>query len=346
MEPIKNAWYVASFSKDVTTKPKKQTVLNQPVVLYRTEAGEAAALDDRCPHRFAPLHQGKVIGDSIQCPYHGLQFNGHGQCSHNPHGDGKIPAAAKLRRYPLIEQDGLVWIWTGERAPASDEKPLDLAPFLNAHKLTLISGSFRLGADFELVLDNLMDLSHAAFLHPTTLANPDATDTLVFEMLQDGDSVTANHWLPKSKPSPQFQPFWTSDSPIGDGRGNIRWSPPSNLELDVGFTEVGGKLDDGVYLHVAHLLTPGAENETFYHWIAARNFCLGDDKVSEMMAAQFAHAFETEDEPMIQAVAENMGTNDLMSLKPVLLPSDAAAIRVRRMIGQLRDKERSVATAA
>lgn len=345
MEPLKNAWYVAAFSKDVTTTPTKQTILNRPVVLYRTEAGQAAALDDRCPHRFAPLHSGKVVGDSIECPYHGLRFNGHGQCSHNPHGDGKIPAAAKLRSYPLAEQDGLVWIWTGDREPSVEEQPLSLTKFFDAENLTQISGYYGLKAHFEVVLDNLMDLSHAAFLHPTSLANPEAVDTLVFEMQQEGDSVIAYHWLPKSKPSPQFQPFWNSASPIGDGRGNIRWDPPSNLQLDVGFTEVGGKTEDGVYLHFAHLLTPAADNQTHYFWIAARNFCIGNDEVSEAMTAQVRHAFEKEDEPMIEAVAEYMGTPDLMSLKPVLLPSDAAAVRVRRLLQQRREKEHNEAMA-
>ncbi|RTL52434.1 MAG: aromatic ring-hydroxylating dioxygenase subunit alpha [Rhodocyclaceae bacterium] len=335
MNPIKNAWYVAALAKNVSTTPIKQKLLDCPIVLYRTESGEAVALDDRCPHRFAPLHKGKVVGDSIECPYHGLQFSPDGVCSRNPHGDCKIPAAAKVRRYPLREQDGLIWLWCGEVDVVGS--PLSLGEFFDADHRTLISGYYKLNAHIEIVLDNLMDLSHAPFLHPTTLADASNTESLIFEMKQEGDAVIAYHWIPNARVSPQFRPFWPSD--VADNRANITWTPPANLQLDVGVTEVGGRPGDGVDLHFAHLLSPAGANETHYFWIAARNYEIGNEEVSRIMEGQVEQAFETEDEPMIEAVAGYMSTPDLLALKPVLLPGDAAAIRVRRMLQLLREKE-------
>lgn len=339
MNSLKNAWYVAALADDVALTPIKQVIAGNPVVLYRADSGKAIALDDRCPHRFAPLHMGRVQGDSIECPYHGLQFNGQGVCSLNPHGDGRIPAAAKVRSYPLVEKDGLLWIWLGEPALADEAGVIDLAQFFDTEKHTLVAGYFKLNAHFEVVLDNLMDLSHAPFLHRATLANREDVDKLRFEMQVDGDVVVANYSFNGVRPSPQFQPFWASSSSLADGRANMRWTPPSSLQLDVGYTECGGLVDEGVYLHMAHLLTPASESETHYFWVAARNFCIGDEKVSQIMREQIQRAFQTEDEPMIEAVAGYMDSVDLLALKPVLLPGDAAAIRVRRVLQKLREQE-------
>ncbi|MBN8476329.1 aromatic ring-hydroxylating dioxygenase subunit alpha [Sulfuritalea sp.] len=347
MEFLMNQWYVAAFAKDVTTKPIKQMIAGQSVVLYRTEEGYPCALDDRCPHRFAPLHKGQVVGSNIECPYHGLQFDGRsGLCVLSPHGDGKIPSTAKVRRYPLVERDGLIWIWPGNPALAAAEKVLDLTSFFDAENRSLIAGYYKLKAHVEVVLDNLMDLSHAPFLHPTTLANRDDVKGLRFEMLQEGDVVIANHWLKNVLVSPQFRPFWKFPTLDADGRANMRWNPPSNLQLDVGYTGIGNSSGGGVDLHFAHLLTPASDSETHYFWVSARNFAIGDEAVSEFMEGQVKQAFETEDEPMIEAVADYMGTPDLLSLNPVLLAGDAAAVRVRRVLQQLRQRECAHAQAA
>jgi len=52
----------------------------------------------------APLSMGKLENGIITCPYHGLEFNGNGQCVHNPHGDGRIPTRAKVRSFPVLEK--------------------------------------------------------------------------------------------------------------------------------------------------------------------------------------------------------------------------------------------------
>ena len=68
--------------------------LEANVAAIRDAGGEAVALADRCPHRFAPLSRGRVVDDTLECPYHGLRFGAHGHCVFNPHGDGRVPARA------------------------------------------------------------------------------------------------------------------------------------------------------------------------------------------------------------------------------------------------------------
>lgn len=345
MKPIRNAWYVGALSHDVTTTPIQQTVLGEPVALYRTESGQAVALGDRCPHRFAPLHKGKVKGDCLECPYHGLQFKPSGACAFNPHGDGKIPQAAKVRHYPIVERDGIVWIWPGDPQQADESKVIDLSAFFGHGKQPMISGSYKLNAHFEIVLDNLLDLSHAPFLHPTTLADPGGIAHLRFEMKQEGNTVWAYHYVPASLPSAQFKPFRASTEPLCDTHAHMRWDPPCNLQLDVGVTECGRPDSEGLNIHIAHLLTPIDGNRTNYFWLASRDFVMDNEEISTLMQANVNLAFTTEDEPMIEAVAVNMGTSDLMSLKPVLLPGDAAGVRARRILKQLREQEQPPAVA-
>lgn len=309
-------------------------------MLYRTRTGTAVALGDKCPHRFAPLHKGVVKGDCLECPYHGLQFGSNGECMFNPHRDHKIPSAAKARSYPLVERDGILWVWPGDVSLADTSSIPDLSAFFGHGKLPVISGSYTVEAHFEIVLDNLLDLSHAPYLHPTTLADPESINNLRFEMKQERDSVWAFHYIPDSKPSPQFLPFWKSDSPIGDSHAHMRWDPPSNLQLDVGVTACGRPDEEGLWIHMAHLLTPVDDSRTLYYWLAARNFVTDDDAVSAHMRAQINHAFTAEDEPMMEAVSDYMGSADLLGLKPVLLPGDAAGIRARRILQQLRARER------
>src|SRR5580704_1213723 len=119
MAMLRNSWYVAGWASElVHGRLLGRTYLNEPVVLFRQTDGTPVALSDRCPHRFAPLHLGKQLGDVVQCGYHGLEFGSDGRCVRNPHGKG-APPGAKLRRYPLIERYDLLWIWPGE-GPADE----------------------------------------------------------------------------------------------------------------------------------------------------------------------------------------------------------------------------------
>ena len=77
---LKDYWYVAAISDEIAHEPLARTLLNEAVVLYRTDDGAVRALEDRCCHRHLPLSLGKVIGDRLQCGYHGLEYDAAGLC--------------------------------------------------------------------------------------------------------------------------------------------------------------------------------------------------------------------------------------------------------------------------
>jgi phenylpropionate dioxygenase-like ring-hydroxylating dioxygenase large terminal subunit len=79
-------------------------------------------LDDRCPHRRAPLSLGKVHDNDIACAYHGIRFGADGGCTLIPTQD-TIHSVARVHRYPVNEAGPFVWVWTGDPALAAAAPP-------------------------------------------------------------------------------------------------------------------------------------------------------------------------------------------------------------------------------
>lgn len=119
MSYLRNCWYAAAWAVDL--KPgtiTARTLLDEPLVFYRDAQGAAVAMDDMCPHRLAPLRMAKLLPTgNLQCSYHGLEFDGKGQCVKNPHGQGRIPSKCQIRTYPLVEKHSMVWIWMDQPPP-------------------------------------------------------------------------------------------------------------------------------------------------------------------------------------------------------------------------------------
>lgn len=340
MKYLMNTWYAAGFSNHFSRTPIVRTLLDRTLVFYRTEAGVPVALNDRCPHRFAPLHKGAVIGDAIRCPYHGLQFGPDGVCVHNPIGEGKIPKAAVTTAYPLAERDGIVWIWFGDK-PADESKIRRWPEFNDSEHYASVENHIHVQADYALVADNLLDLSHAEFLHPN-LATPGFNRRTRFSMEQDGNTVIAKNWRP-SEPITRLwsMGFQGDPPPLVDHRSIVWWEPPSTLRLEIGVTPPGRPNSEGPSSIQAHLITPETEGTCHYFWRFARDFKLQDEAFAAQLATAIQSAFQTEDAPMIEAQYRNMGGQTQEALNPVLLTSDAASMRARRTLLQLLKEQQT-----
>jgi vanillate O-demethylase monooxygenase subunit len=165
---IRNAWYVAAWTHEIEPgRIHARTIIDQPLVIYRTSDGAIVALEDRCPHRFAPLSMGRLEGDSLRCMYHGLKFAPDGRCIEIP-GQALIPQSACVRHYPLEVVGSWVWIWMGD---ADEADPATIPPSLalDDPAWRLQAGQLDYDADYLLIDDNLLDLSHLSFTHEKTL---------------------------------------------------------------------------------------------------------------------------------------------------------------------------------
>ena len=161
---VRNAWYMAGWQQDFPGgKPLPSMILGEPLVFYRTTQGRLVALEDRCPHRLAPLSMGQVEGDDLRCLYHGLKFNGAGACVEMPGKDAR-PKALCARAYPIIERHSAVFVWMGDAAAADEAL---LPPFIGFEHPDwhMLPGHMDYDVYYELIQDNLLDLSHIAWLH-------------------------------------------------------------------------------------------------------------------------------------------------------------------------------------
>jgi len=258
MSFVENTWYMAMWAQDLKDAPVARRIINRPLVLFRAAEGKPVALADACPHRFAPLHMGKVMeGGSIRCAYHGLQFNASGACVHNPHPSGRIPPMAKVRSYPVVEKHTMLWVWMGEREPDHNAIPdfsiVDTAdPALSARK-----DFIRIGANYVLITENLLDLSHAAFLHEGLLGNADTLNGKI-AVEQKEDTI----WVRRSMPDVQvpglYDLMFRRDAGKVDMWADIRWNNPGCLLHDSGVKPPGSERPEGTGIFGIHVLTPDA----------------------------------------------------------------------------------------
>ena len=199
-EYLRNAWYVAAWSDDIAEGGLLgRTILNEPVVIYRMPDGKVAALADRCAHRFAPLSMGKIVGGNrVQCPYHGLEYDTSGACVLQPHGMKNIPSRARVRGYPVVEKHKAIWIWMGERPADQSKVPdfsvLDNVPELHSTKRDMIV----IKANVELIIDNLLDLSHTSYLHDGILGNSETVESEI-KVEHEGDDVVVSRYAKNAK---------------------------------------------------------------------------------------------------------------------------------------------------
>lgn len=165
---IKNLWYVAAWSHELdTTSPIGRMLIGEPIVLYRKTDGTVVALEDRCPHRHAPLSLGRIEGDGIRCMYHGLTLGPDGVCTGIP-GGAAVPPGIAARTFPVVERWSWIWVWMGDPAKA-DPAHIPDAYGLDDPGWVMRSDALDYAADYQLIHDNLCDLSHLDFVHETTL---------------------------------------------------------------------------------------------------------------------------------------------------------------------------------
>ncbi|MGH7091086.1 MAG: Rieske 2Fe-2S domain-containing protein, partial [Stellaceae bacterium] len=174
MRALNNQWYCAAFGHELKTEPLARTICNEPVVLYRKSDGAPVAFEDRCCHRRAPLSKGRVEGDHLRCGYHGLLYEPSGAAIWAP-GQDRMPPGARVRSYPVVESHGWIWLWTGDPALA-ERTPAPCYDKYDDPNWAAYDQHLPVKANYFLVVDNLLDLSHLPFLHANTIGSPEDTD--------------------------------------------------------------------------------------------------------------------------------------------------------------------------
>ena len=334
---VHDAWYVIAWAEELSgTAPLARTVLSRALVVFKDAQGAVHALEDRCPHRGVPLSMGQVVGEHIRCAYHGLEFNGRGVCVRNPHIQAD-PGRLQLRSYPVALRHDAVWVWMGEADRADPSRIPDYGLFAaGTPGYQAIRGYLGVAADYRLVIDNLLDLSHAEYLHAKTVGTSGSAGSVKTSLDAGEDRVTVLRKVFDLPPSAVFKPVWTRTERI-DQQANMTWRAPSHLTLDLGIMPPGGELDEGLHFPSAHILTPETERSTHYFYAVARNFSQDDAALDETVRATFVRAFAGEDRPVIEAI-QRAALDPQDGFRVVdFTPGDAAARRVRRTLERMTE---------
>jgi len=342
MKALQNAWYVAAISTEVdATALFHRKILDTSILIYRKQDGTPVAMHDRCPHRFAPLHLGKRVGDEVSCIYHALRFDCSGRCTLNPHGNGATPASARVRAYPLLERYGFIWIWMGE-APADPAKLPDFSPLEEGHPNAFGATYMHMKANYELITDNVMDLSHIDHVHGEMITTRGQLSPLTPKLTETATTITSRSEWTQQPPLMIFSPLMPE--PLGPARHyfEITWTAPANIQLSVGAVQDDSRnldLVDCIGQYDLHTCTPESADTTHYFFATRRNHLVEDADYNKAKIQAMHTAFETEDGPVIEAVHAEMGTDDFFGLHPVLICNDAGPIKVRRLLRKMIDAE-------
>ncbi len=339
MKYVRNCWYVAGWSTDFSDQPRRATILEENIVLYRQVSGQMVALADRCPHKSLPLSRGKVVGDNIRCGYHGLTFDCEGRCVRVP-GQDNIPKSAFVRAYPLFERHGIVWIWMGDPARADETKVFDRPEFTSPEWACHHGDALHLRANYLNVADNLCDPAHVAYVHPTTLGNPESEDVPIQSEKGDDDVVVTYRWIRNAPPIGFFRKF-------GGFVENVdRWHyyylyPPSTAMIDFGSSDARLNLKpedrhQGVRILALHFLTPVNATYTIDRWMHIRNCELDDESAGERMDELFRIAFAEDKDVLEAAQLEELKAN---GARPVRLAIDKGANLYRGVIKSMLESE-------
>lgn len=334
---IFNAWYVVALPEEVTDAPLGRTALDMPLVLFRQVDGSVSVLLDICPHRFAALSDGAVRGGHLQCPYHGLEFNGTGRCVHNPHGNGARPASLNVRNFPAIERDNLIWAWLGDPAKADPAEIPDFSCRVDPARRT-VGGVGHVNCNYKLLVDNLMDLGHAQYVHASNAAT-DGFNRLTREVIARDGEIEALMTMPDTQPAALLAKFMQGSTSRVDQFSDIRWSKVSALLNFIGAAAVGAGRTQSVNSKGTHILTPESEESCHYFYGSSRNFGLDSDEIDEVLRAWQRQALNLEDKTVVEAIQQRSRYVTSNDLRPAILACDEAAVRVSREIERLERVE-------
>jgi phenylpropionate dioxygenase-like ring-hydroxylating dioxygenase large terminal subunit len=342
MTYLRNTWYMAAWNDELREGTMlARRLLDMPLLFFRDEVGTPHAILDRCPHRFAPLSKGHLEGGAVICSYHGLGFDGRGACIRNPH--GPILQTMRTDSYPIREAFRALWIWMGDNTLAAESPLIDLS-IVDETPNTAFSKGYMVGnGSYQLFVDNILDLTHADYLHPGTLGGGSFTRTRA-KILERQNSIGAYWHCMNEVPTPVQASMFGSDARV-DSWTEVDWYAPSIMTLRSGSVPAGTPREAGGNVTNLHIMTPETSRSTHYFFASTRDFAMDDADLNERFAATRAQIFSTEDKPMIDAQQERMGDHDLFDLDPILLRIDEGAIRVRRRLAAMIAAEQTAGKA-
>ena len=345
---LRNCWYMAAWDHElIDGKLLARTILEEPLLLYKGDSGRAVVLDNRCCHRGAKLSNGRLEGDCVRCMYHGLKFDASGRCVQIP-GQDNIPAKLGVRSYPVVERQHLIWVWMGAAEKADPALIVDI-PYLDDPAWRGIPDYLHYRADYRLIVDNLSDFSHLAFVHTHTLGGSEEyafkTKPVVVERLEDGFRV--ERWAMNGKPPPFHRKVVREDAPL-DRRNIGRMHVPGIFFLETLLSPAGGGAETGNFAGArqyrnCQFFTPETRGSTHFFWNYLHDYELDNPTIALSLHDSMVEGF-LEDKFIIEGQQEVLDADPGFKMNAIV--ADAPLAHFRRLLRQRIDAEQSAPLAA
>lgn len=332
-------WYVAAYGREIGRSLFSRTICGESILFWRTEAGAVTAMSDRCVHRRFPLSQApsRLVGDQVVCGYHGFTYGADGACVAVP-GQTRVPRTARLRSYPVAELDSFVWVFIGDPDRA-DATRIPRAPWLDSPDYTTVCGMEPLAARFELLVDNLLDLSHETYLHGGYIGTPEVAGTPITTEVDDEAGVVH---VSRHMDDAECPPFYARSTGL-TGRisrwQDIEYTPPYLYLLHSRIAPVGsqphtdGTDPDAFHVEVVYAITPETEHSTHDFWAVARDFARDDQQVSDFIADQ--NRTVVRQDVTALDVLEQVIASEPAGYQELSINIDTGGLAARRMLSRL-----------
>jgi phenylpropionate dioxygenase-like ring-hydroxylating dioxygenase large terminal subunit len=341
---LKNCWYVAALDHElIDGKLLSRRLLGEHVLLFRGESGQLFALNDRCPHRGAWLSRGRLEGDAVRCMYHGIKFDGSGKCIQIP-GQDMIPPKLRVPGHPVAQRGHFIWVWMGDPAKADPALIMDLS-YLEDPAWRGIPAYLHYDANYLLIVDNLSDFAHLAFVHTRTLGGSEeyafVTKPTSIERLPNGFRV--ERWHRNIDPPPFHRKVIRDRAAKVDRRNIATMLIPGIFTMETLFAPAGqDPLCAGVKEYRnCQFMTPETERTTHFFWQYLNNFEGKDSTISRSLLDSLVEGF-MEDKAIIERQQTTLEEDPSFQMLAIL--ADAPLAHFRRLLGKLLDAEQAEAS--
>jgi len=340
---LMNSWYMAAWDHElIDGKLTARTILEEPVLLYKGDSGKVVALDNRCCHRGAKLSNGRLEGDDVRCMYHGLKFNAAGKCIQIP-GQDNIPPKLGVRSFPVVERQHIVWIWMGDPAKADASLILDIG-YLESPAWRGVPDYLHYDANYLLIVDNLSDFAHLAFVHTKTLGGSEEyafkSKPLAIERLDDGFRVERWHM---DADIPPFHKKVVRNLKKVDRRNIGRMHVPGIFFLESLFAPAGNGVEKGnregaKEYRNCQFFTPETRRSTHFFWNYLHDYNLEDPTIGLSLHDSMVQGF-MEDKSIIEQQQQTLDADPEFKMNGIA--SDAPLAHFRRTLKKFIDEEQA-----
>lgn len=315
MNLLERSWHVVAAAHELDG-PRRVELLGRALVVFASTDGPAV-LDAACVHRGTDLSLGDVVDGCLRCPYHGWKFDADGACVAIPSSpDGPIPSSARARAYPVEVRDGLVWASVDPDADPACIPGLPPAP----DGMRTVEGEPMVWATSAgRHLENILDLAHFPFVHPSTFGCPEAEVVQPHEVELTANGFGASIDVVTRNPGAPEAPMYAD---LGDTiRLGYRYEVTLPYRISLHFA-----FPDGVRRALHEVITPNRRDRCTIHWRLHV-----DDRLtsSDDEERAFAHQVFAEDQPIIESQPPGV---PLAATDELHVTSDRLAVAYRRAL--------------